>query len=151
MSPEYGIMKTKLSKLIVLLVLTVVLASPAAFAVSLSTFIEGVSQITCKQGDKIDVTAHLVCENSINGLWNNSVEYEDLHFYLYSLNYGEDNKKVFEKTEETSFLRGKATVHIDTKNLNPGEYLLKVEFEGDKGIFVNFEPNKIETNFTINP
>jgi len=132
-----------------LLVLTIVVASPAAFAASFTTYIDGVSPITCKKGDNVDVTAQLWCKNYIDGLWDNKVEYEDLHFYLYSLNNGDQYKKVFEKTVETSFMSGKATVNIDTKNIDPGDYLLKVEFEGDYGLFIDFKPSKIEKNVTI--
>lgn len=143
-------MKTKVSKLMMLLVLTVIIMSPAAFAVTLNTHINDISPITCKQGDKVDVTAKLWCENCIDGLWDNHVEYEDLHFYLYSLNVG-DRKIVYNETKETSFLGGKATVNIDTKNLNPGNYLLLVEFKGDYGLFVDFKPSKTDINFMITP
>lgn len=143
-------MKAMLSKFMMLLVLTVILTSPSAFAATFSTHIDPISSVTCKHGDQVSVTAQLWCENYFKGLWDNRMEYEDLYFYLYSLNAGDHYQEVvLEKTKETSFLSGKATAKIDTKNLNPGNYLLVIQFKGDYGTFIDFEPCKTETNVTI--
>lgn len=143
-------MNTKVSRLMILLLLTMILAFPAAFATSLHTHIDSISPITCEKGDIVTVTAQLWTENYVNGFWDNPMGNQDLHFYLYSYGLGDHyNQIVFNKTGETK-LNGKATTTIDTKNIDPGEYILMVEFKGDSGLLADFNPCSTDTIVTVN-
>ena len=143
-------MKIKVSKLMMLMMFTVIIASPTAFATALNTHINDISPITCKHGDTVSVTAKLWNENYIDGFWDNPTGHQDLHFYLYSYNL-EDQQIVLEKTEETRLMTGKATVTIDTTKIDPGEYFLVVVFKGDSGLVADLKPCTTKTPFTVNP
>jgi hypothetical protein len=104
-------MNGKISKLIMMLVLTVLVASPAAFATTLNTHLDSITPITCNQGDKVSVTAQLWTENCFDGLWDNPMNHYDLYFKLYS----KDHVEVLQKKEETKNFKGKAT----TKDQHP--------------------------------
>ncbi|MTK64101.1 MAG: hypothetical protein F8N15_06190 [Methanobacterium sp.] len=118
-------MKGKISKLMMLFVFTIMVASPAASATTLNTHLDSVSPITCNQGDTVSVTAQLWTENYIDGLWDNPMNNDDLYFHLYT----EDHVEVLEKKEMTKHFKGKATTKINTGNLDPGKYILIVELK----------------------
>jgi hypothetical protein len=130
-----------------LLVFTVMVASPAAFATNLNTHLDSISPIQCDQGDNVSVTAQLWTENYVNGFWDNPMN----HYYLYFHLYTEDHVEVLEKMVETNYFKGKATANINTENLNPGKYTLLVEFKGYSGLFIDFSPCSTNSTLTINP
>jgi hypothetical protein len=140
-------MKKNISKLVIMLVLTVLVASPAAFATTLNTHLDSITPITCNQGDNVSVTAQLWTENVFDGLWDNPMNQYNLYFHLYT----PGNDEVFEKKAETSSFKGKATVKINTENLDPGRYNLMVEFKGDSVLFVTFRPCSTNSTLTIKP
>ena len=117
-----------------MLVLTVRVASPAAFVTTLNTHLDSITPVTCNQGDKVSVTAQLWTENCVDGLWDNPMNHYDLYFKLYS----DDHFEVLQKKEATKNFKGKATAKINTQNLEPGKYILLVEFKGDSWLFVDF-------------
>ena len=140
-------MKNKVTKLMMLLVLTIMVASPVAFAANLNTHIDSISPLTCNQGDIVSVTAQLWTENVVDGLWDNPMNRYDLYFHLYTAG----NDEVFEKKAETKNFNAKATAKINTENLEPGKYKLMVEFKGDSGLFVTFLPCSTNSTLTIKP
>jgi hypothetical protein len=142
-------MKTKISRLMILLMITVVLVLPATFAATLNTHIDSISPITCKQGDTVTATAQLWTENYVDGLWDNPMGNQELNFSIYSDALEDQTQIILNKTEETK-LNGKATANFDTKNIDPGEYILIVEFKGNSGLIADFKPCSTKTNFTVN-
>jgi len=142
-------MKTKISRLMILLMITVVLVLPATFAATLNTHIDSISPITCKQGDTVTATAQLWTENYVDGLWDNPMGNQELNFSIYSDALEDQTQIILNKTEETK-LNGKATANFDTKNIDPGEYILIVEFKGNSGLIADFKPYSTKTNFTVN-
>ncbi len=139
-------MKGNISKLMMLLVLTVLVASPAAFATNLNTHLNIVNPVTCNQGDNVNVTDHLWTENYVDGLWDTPMNHYDIYFHLYT----KDHDAVLENKVETDF-KGKATAQINTENLDPGKYILLVEFKGDSWLFVDFNPCSANSTLTIKP
>jgi len=139
-------MKRNISKLVMMLVLTVLVASPAAFATTLHTHLDSIAPITCNQGDKVSVTAQLWTENCVDGLWDNPMNHYDVYFHLYS----KDHVEVLQKKEVTKNFKGKATAKINTENLNTGIYTLFVEFKGDSWLFADFSPCSTNSTLTIN-
>lgn len=140
-------MKGKISKLMMLLVFTIIVASPAAFATTLNTHLDSIGPITCIQGDTVNVTAQLWTENYIDGLWDNPMNDDDLYFHLYT----EDHVEVLEKKEVTKHFKGKATAKINTVNLDPGIYILIVEFKGVSCLLVDFSKCSTNSTLTIKP
>lgn len=136
----------KITKLMLLFLLTI--TSPAAFATTLTTHLNSIAPITCKHGDIIEVTAQLWSENYFDGFWDNAMIHQDLYFHLFT-----EFKKnlVLQKKEETKWMKGKATVKIDTKNIEPGKYLLLVAFKGDSGLLVDFSPCTARSSVTMTP
>lgn len=135
-----------ITKLMLLFLLTITITSPAAFATTITTHLDSIVPIVCKQGDIIEVTAQLWSENYFDGFWDNALIHQDLYFHLFT-----EFKKnlVFQKKEETKWMKGKATVNIDTKDIEPGKYILIVAFKGDSGLLVDFSPCTARSTVTI--
>ncbi|WP_248611546.1 hypothetical protein [Methanobacterium alcaliphilum] len=99
--------------------------------------------MTCKQNDTAKVTAQLWAENTF---WDNPITLQDLDLYIYPKN---QNTIVFQATEETDWPTGEATFRINTKNMEPGTYTLKVRFDGGSEIFGSFRPCSTYSTFTV--
>ena len=140
---------SKVYKIIPLMVAALILVSSISSVAAedpKQTHIDGLTHVNCEQGDVVTITAQLWITNY---LWDNPLTGEDLYFYVYS-GISDDNNILFHRTTETSWPTGEASVQIDTKNINPGNYTLLVHYDGGGDLF-GYDGCSKETTFTVRP
>lgn len=139
----------KFPKILSLMVLILILASNISSASAIdpiNTHLDSIAQINCEQGDVVSVTTQLWIANL---LWDNPLTGEDLFFNVYDGRMA-NNTFLFQKIKGTSWPTGKASVKVNTKNFEPGNYTLHVYYCGGADL-LTYAPCSTETKFNVSP
>ena len=137
----YNEQKKIILKIIPVILWTLILVSNISTVAALNTEMDPISPITCKQGDVVEITAQLWIKGEF---WNNPLNGEEITFCIYD----ENLKILFYETTKTNWITGKAWVEVNTKNFEPGNYLLSVYYFGISGL-LDFDPCGTDSNFSV--
>jgi hypothetical protein len=128
-----------------LCLLTLILGSNISSVTAINTHLDSITPITCEQGNSQKITAQLWIENYF---WDNPLTGEELYFQLRGGKL--DNALVYNKSKDTRWPDGKASLTIDTKDIRPGNYTLVISYFGNTEL-ANYGPCSVSTKFNVLP
>jgi hypothetical protein len=133
--------KKSIWKIIPVILWTLILVSNISTVAAINTEMDPISPITCKQGDVAEITVQLWIKGEF---WNGPLNGEEVTFCIYDGNL----KILFYETTKTNWINGKAGVEVNTKNFEPGNYLLSVYYFGNTGL-LDFDPCGTDSKFGV--